>query len=151
MRDEHLSTIAKTELNELIKSSVDNLVPNPSESEDLSNIGSECSVPVGDNFTTFSYSLFDADDNFSSSDDESFSDEDIDYLLEEFSGELAHIDLISSRINKADFDPEEEIRLVKKLLIAWILKTHARGFVLRSLNLQILSFILGIQYPNLID
>nr|GEY37338.1 hypothetical protein [Tanacetum cinerariifolium] len=163
MRDEHLSTIAKTELNELIKSSVENLVPNPSESEDLSNIGSECSVPVGDNFTTFSYSLFDADDNFSSSDDESFFDEDvpkeiysnplfdeeiisikidpchfnaesdliesllnqysliisspnIDYLLEEFSGELAHIDLISPRINKADFDPEEEIRLVKKLL-----------------------------------
>nr|GEZ08371.1 reverse transcriptase domain-containing protein [Tanacetum cinerariifolium] len=35
--------------------------------------------------------------------------------------------------------------------IAWILKTHARGFVLRSLDLHILSFILGIQYPNLID
>ncbi|GJZ36223.1 reverse transcriptase domain-containing protein [Tanacetum coccineum] len=27
----------------------------------------------------------------------------------------------------------------------------ARGFVLRSLELQILSFIMGIQYPNLID
>nr|GEV14823.1 reverse transcriptase domain-containing protein [Tanacetum cinerariifolium] len=30
-------------------------------------------------------------------------------------------------------------------------KTRARGFVLRSLDLHILSFILGIQYPNLID
>ncbi|GJS45151.1 hypothetical protein Tco_0595272 [Tanacetum coccineum] len=29
--------------------------------------------------------------------------------------------------------------------------SRARGFVLRSLDLQILSFILGIQYPNLID
>ncbi|GKB31465.1 hypothetical protein Tco_0870866 [Tanacetum coccineum] len=29
--------------------------------------------------------------------------------------------------------------------------SRARGFVLRSLKLQILSFIMGIQYPNLID
>nr|GEW08449.1 hypothetical protein [Tanacetum cinerariifolium] len=40
----------------------------------------------------------------------------IDSLLKEFSGELAHINLISSRINEADFDPEKEIHLVKKLL-----------------------------------
>ncbi|GJY70324.1 hypothetical protein Tco_0474027 [Tanacetum coccineum] len=39
-----------------------------------------------------------------------------DSLLEEFSGELAHIDLISPEIDEADFDPEEEIRLVEKLL-----------------------------------
>nr|GEY55456.1 hypothetical protein [Tanacetum cinerariifolium] len=32
-----------------------------------------------------------------------------------------------------------------------ILKTRARGFVLRSRDLHILSFILGILYPNLID
>ncbi|GJV73401.1 hypothetical protein Tco_1493396 [Tanacetum coccineum] len=37
------------------------------------------------------------------------------------------------------------------VLIAWILKTRARSFILRSLDLHILSFILGIQYPNLID
>ncbi|GJZ06528.1 reverse transcriptase domain-containing protein [Tanacetum coccineum] len=29
--------------------------------------------------------------------------------------------------------------------------SRARGFVLRSLELHILSFIMGIQYPNLID
>ncbi|GKF86103.1 hypothetical protein Tco_0253930 [Tanacetum coccineum] len=40
----------------------------------------------------------------------------INSLLEEFSGELAHINLIPSGINETDFDPEEEIRLVKKLL-----------------------------------
>ncbi|GJZ35256.1 hypothetical protein Tco_0581073 [Tanacetum coccineum] len=39
-----------------------------------------------------------------------------DSLLEEFSDELTHIDLISLEIDEADFDPEEEIRLVKKLL-----------------------------------
>nr|GEV84937.1 reverse transcriptase domain-containing protein [Tanacetum cinerariifolium] len=35
--------------------------------------------------------------------------------------------------------------------IVRILKTRARGFVLRSLDLHIFSFILGIQYPNLIN
>ncbi|GJU50704.1 hypothetical protein Tco_1220259 [Tanacetum coccineum] len=39
-----------------------------------------------------------------------------DSLLEEFSGELAHIDLISTEIDKADFDPEEEIRIVENFL-----------------------------------
>ncbi|GKD73150.1 hypothetical protein Tco_1331432 [Tanacetum coccineum] len=39
-----------------------------------------------------------------------------DYLLEEFSGELAHIDPISPRIVDTDFDPEEEIRLNENLL-----------------------------------
>ncbi|GKB49056.1 hypothetical protein Tco_0899809 [Tanacetum coccineum] len=38
-----------------------------------------------------------------------------DSLLEEFFGELAHIDLIPSGIIEADFDPEEEIHLVEKL------------------------------------
>ncbi|GJT34383.1 hypothetical protein Tco_0924802 [Tanacetum coccineum] len=39
-----------------------------------------------------------------------------DSLLEEFSDELAHIDLIPPGINETDFDPKEEIRLVEKLL-----------------------------------
>ncbi|GJV70451.1 hypothetical protein Tco_1490446 [Tanacetum coccineum] len=39
-----------------------------------------------------------------------------DSLLEEFFGELAYINLISPKIDEADFDPEEEIRLVEKLL-----------------------------------
>ncbi|GJR73295.1 hypothetical protein Tco_0085660 [Tanacetum coccineum] len=170
MGDEHLSTILETELDKLIKSSVENFVPTPSKSEDLSkdlsDIESECDVPVYDNFTTFSNPLFDADNDFSSSDDKSFSDEDVpkenfkffsnplsdeeiistkidphhfnaesdliesllnrdtliisspkfDSLLEEFSGELAHIDLIPPGINEADFDPEEDIHLVERLL-----------------------------------
>nr|GFB48648.1 hypothetical protein [Tanacetum cinerariifolium] len=62
MGDEQLDTIPKKEPDEFIKSSVDNLVPNPSESDDKR----ECDVPVCDDFTTFSNLLFDADDDFSS-------------------------------------------------------------------------------------
>ncbi|GKA37597.1 reverse transcriptase domain-containing protein [Tanacetum coccineum] len=40
----------------------------------------------------------------------------IDSLLEEFAGELAHIDLLPPEINEADFDPEEDIRLVEQVL-----------------------------------
>ncbi|GKB14299.1 hypothetical protein Tco_0848222, partial [Tanacetum coccineum] len=127
---------------EFIKSSVENLVQNPSESEDFFDIESECDVPVFDNFMTFLNHLFDANDDFSSSDDESFSNEDvlnkiysnplfdeeiisvkidasiismIDSLLEQFSGELTYNDLIPPEINEADFDLEEDIRFIKRL------------------------------------
>nr|GEX20052.1 hypothetical protein [Tanacetum cinerariifolium] len=75
MGDEHLDTIPEMKSNEFIKSSVKNLVPSPSQSENLSD--SECDMPVCDDFTTFYNLLFDADDDSSSSDNESFSDEDI--------------------------------------------------------------------------
>nr|GEV16302.1 putative zinc finger, CCHC-type, retrotransposon Gag domain protein [Tanacetum cinerariifolium] len=73
MGDELLDTILEIESDEFIKSSVENLVPDPSESEDER----ECNVPACDDFTTFSNLLFDTDDDFSSSDNESFFDEDI--------------------------------------------------------------------------
>nr|GFA57413.1 hypothetical protein [Tanacetum cinerariifolium] len=88
MRDEHLSTIPETESNEVIKSGVENLVPIPSESEVTS-----------DNENTLIY-----------------SSPKFNYLLEEFFGELAHIDPIPPGIKEADFDLEEEIRLVENLL-----------------------------------
>nr|GEZ59702.1 hypothetical protein [Tanacetum cinerariifolium] len=56
MGDKHLDTISATESDNIIKSSVENLVPNPSESEGEY----ECDVPACDNFTTFSNLLFDA-------------------------------------------------------------------------------------------
>nr|GEX39216.1 hypothetical protein [Tanacetum cinerariifolium] len=162
MRDEYLDTIPEMKSDEFIKSSVENLVPNPSESKDLSD--SECDVPACDDFTTFSNLLFDADDDFSSSNDKSFSDENIpkeiysnplfdeeiifvkidphhfnaesdliesllnhdssiissslkiDSLLDEFAGELILLKSIPLGIDEADRDPEEEIRLIKKLL-----------------------------------
>nr|GEW45251.1 hypothetical protein [Tanacetum cinerariifolium] len=122
MGDEHLDTIPEKKSDEFIKSSVKNLVPNPSESEDLFNIGSECDVSVYEDFTTFSNSLFDADENFSSSDGESFSDEDVSKEI--YSNPLFDEEIISTKIDphhfnvndETDFDPEEEIRFVERLL-----------------------------------
>ncbi|GJX25851.1 hypothetical protein Tco_0232147 [Tanacetum coccineum] len=87
MGDEHLSTILEKESDEFIKSSVEDLVPIPSESEDTSKSHSKCDLPSCDDFSliniseeksvTFSNSLFDSNDDFTSSDDESLSDEDV--------------------------------------------------------------------------
>nr|GFB57044.1 hypothetical protein [Tanacetum cinerariifolium] len=70
MRDEHLDTILATESDEFIESYVENLVPNPSESEGENG----CDMPAG--FTTFSNVLFDDDYDSDSRDDQSLSDED---------------------------------------------------------------------------
>nr|GEX25009.1 hypothetical protein [Tanacetum cinerariifolium] len=83
---EHLSTISETESDEVIKSSVKNLVPIPRQYEVTSDDESECDVPIKDEsssiFTTFSNHLFDCNDEFTSSDDESLSNEDV--LMENF-------------------------------------------------------------------
>ncbi|GJT54893.1 hypothetical protein Tco_0989947 [Tanacetum coccineum] len=65
-----------TESDEVINSSVEDLVPIPSESEDTSDNDSESDLPFCDNYVTFSNPLFDANDDFTSSDDESFPEED---------------------------------------------------------------------------
>nr|GEW07479.1 hypothetical protein [Tanacetum cinerariifolium] len=78
---EHLSTIPETESDEVTKSSAKNLLPIPSEYEVTSDDESECDVPVKDEsslvFTTFSNPLFNDNDDFTSSDDESLSYEDV--------------------------------------------------------------------------
>ncbi|GKC71991.1 hypothetical protein Tco_1117874 [Tanacetum coccineum] len=82
MGDEHLSTIPKTESDELIKSSVENLVPIPSEFEGISD--DTCDVPVCEDPSTFdalkdnSEILFDSNDDGTLSDDDDF--EDIEYV-----------------------------------------------------------------------
>nr|GEU62117.1 hypothetical protein [Tanacetum cinerariifolium]GEY03568.1 hypothetical protein [Tanacetum cinerariifolium] len=69
--DEHLDTIPATESDEFIKSCVENLVSNPSESEGENG----CDVLAC--FTTFSNVLFDDDYDSDSSDDQSLSNEDV--------------------------------------------------------------------------
>ncbi|GJY46349.1 hypothetical protein Tco_0435412 [Tanacetum coccineum] len=179
--------------NEFPLSSVENLVPIPSESEDFSDNESECDETFL-TFTTFSNPLFDSNDDFTSSDDESLSDEDVpmenfkiysnhlfndeeiispkidphyfnvesnlieyllnrdilidsspkfDYLLEEFSGELAHIDPIPPGIEKADFDLEEEIRLVENLLY-----DNSSPRPPKEINLEITDTILESLSPS---
>ncbi|GKE89796.1 hypothetical protein Tco_1567271, partial [Tanacetum coccineum] len=87
MGNEELSTIPEKESDECIKSSVEDLVPIPSESEDASESDSDCYLPSCDDFSpiniyeeksvTFSNPLFDSNDDFTSSDEESLSDEDV--------------------------------------------------------------------------
>ncbi|GKB67173.1 hypothetical protein Tco_0928585, partial [Tanacetum coccineum] len=72
---------------EFIKSSVKNLVPIPSESEDTFESDSDCDLASYDDFSsidvprgnsmTFSNPLFDSNDDFTSSDDESLLEEDV--------------------------------------------------------------------------
>nr|GEY68521.1 hypothetical protein [Tanacetum cinerariifolium] len=93
MGDEHLDTILATKSDEFIKSSVENLVPNPSESEGEY----ECDVPACEDFTTFSNILFDFDYDLFSSDDQSFYDEDI--AKEIYSNPLFDEEIISTKID----------------------------------------------------
>ncbi|GJW87382.1 hypothetical protein Tco_0162722 [Tanacetum coccineum] len=51
MGDEHLSTIPEKKSDEVIKSSVEDLVLIPSESEDTSRSDSECDLPSCDDFS----------------------------------------------------------------------------------------------------
>nr|GEV44957.1 hypothetical protein [Tanacetum cinerariifolium] len=85
--NEDLSTILKKESDEFIKSSVEDLVPIPSESGDTSGSDSACILPSCDYFSpidvteeksmTFSNPLFSSNDDFISTNDESLSDEDV--------------------------------------------------------------------------
>nr|GEV91377.1 hypothetical protein [Tanacetum cinerariifolium] len=108
MGNEHLDTISKTESDEFIKYSVENLVPNPSESEDEY----ECDVPACEVFTTFSNILFDTDYDFYSLDDQSFSDEDIPKKI--YSNPLFDEEIISMEIDLHHFNAESD--LVESLL-----------------------------------
>nr|GEW70666.1 hypothetical protein [Tanacetum cinerariifolium] len=123
MENEHLDTIPETESDKFIKSRVENLVSIPSESEDFSDIESECDMPDCDdsqttNFSTFSNPLFDSYllESLINRDTLMPSSPKFHSLLGEFSGELAHTDLIPSVINEANCDPKEDIHLVQRLL-----------------------------------
>nr|GEU82926.1 hypothetical protein [Tanacetum cinerariifolium] len=80
MRNEHLDTIPATESYEVIKSSVENLIPIPSESEGM------CDVPSHDNSPPLDISkdqiedFSESNNEVSSVDDDSFSLENIDYV-----------------------------------------------------------------------
>nr|GEU77677.1 hypothetical protein [Tanacetum cinerariifolium] len=136
MGEEHLDTIPTTKSDELIKSSVENLVPNPSKSE-----GEYISKK------TYSNPLFDEEiismkidpHHFNAESDliESllnhdsliiFSSSKIDSLFDEFAGELTLLKSILPGINETDCDPKEETHFIKRLFIPGNLKTHAEGF-----------------------
>ncbi|GJQ95010.1 hypothetical protein Tco_0006149 [Tanacetum coccineum] len=105
MEDKHLDTISETESDELIKSSV----------EDLFHTSNDIiSIPPGngnDHFNAES-SLIESVLNR----DNVISSPKIDFLLEEFAGELALIAPIPPGIVEADFDPKGDIRFIENLM-----------------------------------
>nr|GEX28445.1 hypothetical protein [Tanacetum cinerariifolium] len=83
MGDKHLDTISATESDEVIKSSVEDLVPIPSESKGIPD--NMCDVPFRDNSSpldiqTINLRLSRIHDDSTSIDDNSFSIDDIDYV-----------------------------------------------------------------------
>ncbi|GKA20772.1 hypothetical protein Tco_0700761 [Tanacetum coccineum] len=84
MEDEHLDTTPATKSEEVIKSSVEILVPIPSESEGIPD--KMCDVPFRDNSPPLDISkdqfegFSDSNDDSTSIDDDSFSIDDIDYV-----------------------------------------------------------------------
>ncbi|GJR29077.1 hypothetical protein Tco_1105309 [Tanacetum coccineum] len=84
MEDEHLDTIPAMESDEVIKSSVEDLVQIPSESEGIPD--KMCDVPFRDNSPPLDISkdqfegFSDYNDDSTSIDDDSFSIDDIDYV-----------------------------------------------------------------------
>nr|GEU46467.1 protein kinase-like domain, phloem protein 2-like protein [Tanacetum cinerariifolium] len=84
MGDEHLDTISTTKSDEFITSSVENLIPILSESEGIPD--NMCDVPFHDNSPPLDVSkdqfedFSDSNDEFSSTDDDSFSIDNIDYV-----------------------------------------------------------------------
>nr|GFC09176.1 hypothetical protein [Tanacetum cinerariifolium] len=106
MGDEHLNTIPTTESDEFIKSRVENLVPNLSESEGENG----CDVPAG--FTTFSNVLFDDDYDSDSGDDQSLSVEDVRDKI--YSNPLFDEEIIPMEIDLHSFNTESD--LIESLL-----------------------------------
>nr|GFB64391.1 hypothetical protein [Tanacetum cinerariifolium] len=82
--DEHLDTNPATKSNKVIKSSVENLIPIPSESEGIPE--HKCDVPSHDNSPPLDVSknqiedFFESNNEVSSTDDDSFFIENIDYV-----------------------------------------------------------------------
>nr|GEZ65785.1 hypothetical protein [Tanacetum cinerariifolium] len=115
-------------MDEVIKSSVEDLVPIPSKSKDTSGNHSECDLPSYDDFShinipegksmTFSNPLFDSNDDFTSSNDESLSDEDVpEEIFKIYSNPLFEFDdeYISNDINPL-FDKVAHVDEIEFLL-----------------------------------
>ncbi|GJZ27160.1 hypothetical protein Tco_0571413 [Tanacetum coccineum] len=127
MGDEHLSTIPKTETDKVIKSSVENLVPIPSEFEGISE--DTCDVPVCEDPSIFdalndhSEILSDSNDDGTSSDDDDF--EDIEYVsLEE----------VNNDQEEKEFDLEDILQIQDVILREKLLNINRLIANIESLN-----------------
>ncbi|GJW59391.1 hypothetical protein Tco_0108726 [Tanacetum coccineum] len=134
MEDKHLDTILAPESDELIKYSVEDLVYTPSESDGISE--SECDLTVCDDSSPKKDEVLDdiisippgnGNDHFNAESsliesmlnhDNVISSPKIDFLLEEFVGELALIAPVPPGIVEADFDPKGDTHFIENLMYA---------------------------------
>ncbi|GJY09341.1 hypothetical protein Tco_0377526 [Tanacetum coccineum] len=145
MEDEHLDAIPATESDEVIKSSVENLVPIPSESEGIPD--SVCDVPLCNNptpleaFKEHSEIVVDFNNDSTSSNDDSPYGEEIDYVdASPLDSELVSLEVVENVTSK-DGEIEDDVLREKlskiNLLLAKIeaLKDNPplfSGFVTKS-------------------
>ena len=120
MGDEHLNTVPEKESDEFIKSSVENLVPIPGESQGtfdhMCDLPSPLECPK-DQFETFS----DLSDDCTSYGDievveASLPHSDVDPLLEEFADELTHINPLPTGSDDDLLDFEADLGEIENLL-----------------------------------
>nr|GFB05449.1 hypothetical protein [Tanacetum cinerariifolium] len=136
MGDEHLDTIPEKESDEFNKSSVEDLFPNPSESEDFSDIESECDMPDCDDSQTTHFSTF-FNPFF---DNSTSSDEEIDSLLADFAGALIFLESIPPGVDETNCDPKEDIHLVERLPYDNSSPRPPEEFVFENSDAEIESF-----------
>nr|GFB56157.1 hypothetical protein [Tanacetum cinerariifolium] len=118
MGDEYLDTIPATESDEVIKSSVEDLVPIPSESEGIPD--TMCDVHLVNNSTTLEAknhfeTVINSKDDISSSDDDSLHEENIKYVeASPHDSELVSLEV--AEIVTPEVEAIEDDNLRKKLL-----------------------------------
>nr|GFB03714.1 hypothetical protein [Tanacetum cinerariifolium] len=153
MGDEHLDTIPATESDELIKSSVEDLVPIPSESEGIPD--SMCDVHLVNNSTPLEAKdhfeiVINSNDDNSSSDDDSLYKENIEYVeASPHDSELVSLEVADIVIPEEEEIEDDNLReklLNVHLLIANIkaLKdnpTQSSEFLTKSSSISPKSFL----------
>nr|GEZ93550.1 hypothetical protein [Tanacetum cinerariifolium] len=168
MGDEHLDTIPATESDEFIKSSFENLVPIPSDDDESSHeedihemsfkTYSNPLFDLDEEIISSEFNLIHNEDLESTLKNDHFDTEPylfesllnrdtlmssllkIDSLLVEFASALIFLKSIPSRIDEADYDPEEDIHLVKRLLYDNSLPRPSEEIVSDNSNANIESF-----------
>nr|GEZ52121.1 hypothetical protein [Tanacetum cinerariifolium] len=160
--DEHLDTIAATKSDEVIKYSVENLIPIPSESEGIPE--HMCDVPFHDNFPPLDISkdqfevFSDSNDESSSTDDDSFFIDNIDYVeASPLDFELVSSEVMEIVIPKVE-GIDDDIRLTIKddILRENLLNVNHLFAKIEALNDNHIPFMITLashqeKYPDLLS
>nr|GFA82712.1 hypothetical protein [Tanacetum cinerariifolium] len=159
MRHEHLDTIPATESDKFLKSGVEDLIPIPSESEGIPD--HMCDVPSIDNSLPLDVSkdqiedFSESNEEFSSTDDDSFSFNNIDYVeasppdSELVSSEVdaflaVEDEFTSSQFPKSYLDPEGAMLLFE----AFLDDDHSSDFKTKSSPTSLNSLLEETNYFN---